>query len=190
MLNEIDNIQVVWESFKYGNKEAFAHIYNRFVQELFRYGTKLSGDEELVKDGIQEIFLDLYLNREKNKTNPGNLKYYLILALRRNLIKKIKQNRKKLNESLENDFLFEPDYSIEKQIIDEENILEKNNKVLNALIKLPSKQKEAIYLRFNESLDYPEIAQLLNITVESARKQVYRAIKNIRHSFVNQSIML
>ena len=52
--------------------------------------TKLSMNKELVKDAIQEVFLDLYLKREKNKTNPENLKYYLILSLKRNLIKKLK----------------------------------------------------------------------------------------------------
>jgi RNA polymerase sigma factor (sigma-70 family) len=54
------------------------------------------------------------------------------------------------------------------------------------LNKLPAKQKETLYLRFNESLDYPEIAQMLNISIESVRKQVYRALKSIRESFSNE----
>jgi RNA polymerase sigma factor (sigma-70 family) len=51
---------------------------------------------------------------------------------------------------------------------------------LNALIQLPAKQKEAVYLRFNESLEYNEIAAILEITVESVRKQVHRALKTVR----------
>ncbi|MGC9355842.1 MAG: sigma factor-like helix-turn-helix DNA-binding protein [Mariniphaga sp.] len=37
-----------------------------------------------------------------------------------------------------------------------------------------------MYLRFNESLDYEQVARLLDISVESARKQVYRALKTMR----------
>ena len=65
-----NNILIVWESFKLGDKEAFAYLYNLYVEILFRYGTKLCKDEGLVKDSIQEVFLDLYMKREKNKTNP------------------------------------------------------------------------------------------------------------------------
>ena len=177
-----NNITLIWKNFQKGDKEAFAWIYNLHVETLYRYGTKLSGDENMVKDSIHEVFLDLFLKREKNKTNPENLKYYLILALKRNLIKNLKRNRK-LVEEPNKDLFFEPVYSIETEIVEKESKAEINIKVARALEKLPSKQKEALYLRYNEALEYPEIANLLNISVESVRKQVYRALKTIRKSF-------
>ena len=75
------------------------------------------------------------------------------------------------------DFFINPN---EKEIIEQEKAKELNSIILDSLKKLPSKQKEAIFLRFNESLEYNEIASILNITIESARKQVYRAIKTLR----------
>ncbi|RIH62921.1 sigma-70 family RNA polymerase sigma factor [Mariniphaga sediminis] len=180
---------IIWESFLAGDKEAFAHIYNLYVESMYRYGTKLCSDENLVKDAIQEIFLDLFLKRHKNKTNPENLHYYLILALKRNLIKKLKRNRKLVEEE---DFEteFEPEYSIEKIIIEDEEETELNRRVKKVLSTLPAKQKEAIYLRFNESMEYQEIAQVLNISVESVRKQVYRALSSIRKQFGKQGPVL
>jgi RNA polymerase sigma factor (sigma-70 family) len=65
-------------------------------------------------------------------------------------------------------------------MIEEEEEKELKYKINEALRQLPARQKEALYLRFNESLDYPEVAQLLEISVESARKQVYRALKTLR----------
>lgn len=183
MERQLFDIKQAWKSFKSGDKEAFAFLYNQHVDILFRYGTKLTANEELVKDSIQEIFLDLYLKREKNKTNPENLKYYLILALKRSLIKKLKRNRKLVNEEIEDTINFEPEYSIERTIIEREENAELSGKVKNALKQLPAKQKEALYLRFNESMEYKDIATLLNISTESVRKQVYRAIKSIRESF-------
>jgi RNA polymerase sigma factor (sigma-70 family) len=58
------------------------------------------------------------------------------------------------------------------------------------LKNLPAKQKEALYLRYNESMEYPEIAQVLNISVESVRKQVYRALNSIRKKFGKGGLVL
>ena len=178
-----------WERFLAGDKEAFAHFYNLHVEAMYRYGTKLCSDENLVKDAIQEIFLELYLKRQKNKSNPENLRYYLILALKHNLIKKLKRNRKLVNEEVCN-LVFEPEYSIEKIIIENEKEAELNLRVQNVLQKLPSKQKEALYLRFNESMEYSEIAHVLNISVESVHKQVYRALKSIRRKIELKKVVL
>ena len=67
-------------------------------------------------------------------------------------------------------------------MIEKEEENELKLKISAALNQLPSKQKEALYLRYNESLDYPEVAKLLEISVESARKQVYRALKTLRET--------
>lgn len=174
------DIYRIWKSFLAGDKEAFAGIYNMNLDILYRYGTKLCADEDMVKDAIQEVFLDLYLKRGKNKSNPEYLKYYLILALKRILMKKVKQNRKIVDDNQVDTLCFEPEYSIEQSIIEHEEATEITRRVGAALTKLPSKQKEALYLRFNESMDYPAIAQILEISVESVRKQVYRALKTVR----------
>jgi RNA polymerase sigma factor (sigma-70 family) len=183
MIKDGKGIGGYWENFVAGNKEAFAHLYNLHVEALYRYGTKLCADD-LVKDAIQEVFLELYIKRHQNKTNPENLRYYLILALKRNLIKKLQRSRKLISES---ECTFEPEYSIERTIIANEEEMELNYRVIHLLKMLPAKQKEALYLRFNESMDYPEIAKVLNISVESARKQVYRALTSIRKKVSHKS---
>lgn len=184
-----NNISLIWESFLEGNKEAFAHFYNLHVEALYRYGTKLCADDNLVKDVIQEIFLDLYLKRAKNKTNPENLRYYLILGLKRNLIKKLKRNRRLVEEET-GALNFESEYSIEKSIIENEEEADLNRKVNEVLRNIPPKQKEALFLRYNESMEYADIAGILNISVESVRKQVYRALSSIRKQFGKQILVL
>lgn len=186
--DERDN-KFYWNSFLAGDKEAFAHYYNIHIDALYSYGTKICSDENLIKDAIQEIFLELYLKRNQYKISPSHLRFYLILTLKHNLIKKIKRNRRLRDESFF-EMQFEPEYSIETNIINDENEAEVNNKVKLLLDGLPEKQKEVLYLRFNEGLGYQEIAKILKISVESARKQVYRAIRSIRSSMNNQTLIL
>ena len=69
-------------------------------------------------------------------------------------------------------------------MIENEEESEKRRRIEFMISELPLKQKEALYLRFNESMEYPEIAKVMKISVESVRKQVYRAIKTVREVFV------
>lgn len=178
---------VIWNLFKSGDKEAFAILYNLHIDKLYNYGSKLCKDKETVKDSIQELFLELYLKRDKMSIPPQHLKYWLILALKRNLIKKLQMERK-FSHKFKKTIDFKPEYSIEFQMIEQEEDAEVNRKLVKALNQLPSKQKEAIYLRFNESLEYNEIAVILDINVESVRKHVHRAIKTVREIINNKSL--
>jgi RNA polymerase sigma-70 factor (ECF subfamily) len=45
---------------------------------------------------------------------------------------------------------------------------------------LPVKQKACFALRYLQDLDYPEIAQILSCSQESARANVYQAIRHLR----------
>ena len=74
-------LSAVWTRFKSGDQEAFAILYNLHIDKLYSYGTKLCKDENIVKDALQELFLELFLKREKIKIASENLKFYLLLAL-------------------------------------------------------------------------------------------------------------
>lgn len=179
-----------WSLFKDGDKEAFAIFYNLHIDRLFQYGSKLCRDEDTVKDAIQEVFLDLYLKRKKTKTNPENLKYYLLLSLKRNLIKKLKQKRRFDDNELTEGKNQNVEFSIEYQLIEKEVDEQIRLQVIKALLQLPHGQREAIFLRFNEAMEYSEIAEILDITIESVRKQVFRALKTVRELLDNKSNMI
>lgn len=179
-----------WERFKSGDKEAFAFLYNSYVDVLFHYGCKLSKDEEMVKDAIQEVFIDLYNGRERNNASPENLKYYLILAIKRNLIKKLVRGRRFDIGKVKDKLVFDPRYNAESQLIELESQRELVVRISELLNQLTQKQKEAIYLRFNESLDYAEVAEIMGITIESVRKQVYRAIKQMKEILDSKNIVI
>ena len=48
-------------------------------------------------------------------------------------------------------------------------------------------EKEIVYLKFEEELDYKDIAQIMGISVESARKSMHRAIRALRHVLDTES---
>ena len=48
----------LWIDFLSGEKEAFKTIYEKYFPELFNYGCYFLDDEDLVKDCIQDLFVN------------------------------------------------------------------------------------------------------------------------------------
>ena len=73
MLDQNENIGIIWKNFLSGNKKAFAFLYNNCISNSLYSVTELKfgKDDSLVKDAIQEVFLDLYMKREKNENQTG-----------------------------------------------------------------------------------------------------------------------
>jgi len=184
MKNSFDeDVILLWESFLSGDDKCFHSIYELFIEQLISYGHKLCADSDIIQDSIQEIFIDLFLKRKKINVNIKNLKAYLFVALRNAMIKKIKANKRiKFIDHTDKQFVlnFEIEYSHQDQIIEEEASNELKEKLKRAILKIPPKQKEIIYLKFEAEMNYTEISQIMDITVESARKLLYRALLSLR----------
>jgi len=173
-----------WQSFLQGDENAFTKIYHQYSENLFSFGKKFNIDEQQLDDAVQEVFVDLFLKKRKLDANIQNLKAYLFVALKNNLLKKLDKSRRIRTLGVDNfrnlDFTIE--YDAQQHMISSEIEDETNQRLTEAINQLSKRQKEIIYLKFEEELDYPEIAQILKISVESARKQIYRAIKSLRES--------
>src|SRR5690606_8603457 len=74
----------VWNTFRTGNDEAFIFIYTTYFDRLFAYGMRIVGDEHLVEDAIQELFIDL--RNQRGRLSPtDSIKFYLFKCLKRKL---------------------------------------------------------------------------------------------------------
>ncbi len=188
LTNDIDSL---WQSFLKGDDKSFAIIYQHHIKGLISYGYKISSDRELVRDSIQEIFIDLFLRRKKLSIQIEHLKPYLFIAFKNCLLKKLAKQKKLEqfdNNEEDSDMPFLVEYSFKDNSTEFEISEEIKIKLQSAINNLSSRQKEIIYLKFEEEIDYPGIAQIMNISVESARKLLYRALLSLRKT-VDPSIL-
>jgi RNA polymerase sigma-70 factor (ECF subfamily) len=70
--------------------------------------------------------------------------------------------------------------SIEDQIITSEISNERAHKLSNAINFLSKKQRKVLFLRFTEERSYEEIADMMEVSVQTSRTIIYRAIKVLR----------
>ncbi len=168
-----------WDDFRNGMSYALPHIYYQHVHILFNYGKKFSKDNEIIKDSIQDLFIDLI--RTKHKLGEtDNIKFYLFRAFRRKLIKNIEKQKLSIDFHLVYKTEKETISSAEKDIIDKEELTTREKIVHDALATLSKKQREILYYRFNCNFEYEQICEIMSLKYDSARKQVFRALKALK----------
>jgi len=179
--------QMIWEKFKSGDRDAFQTIYNEFVDVMFSYGSRITSDRDLLKDAIQDLFIDIYTYGGKLR-QPQLLEYYLFKSLKRIIIKKLKEKNRYLSlQEIPDTFTIT--FSVEERILNDE--LEKELKYLQEEISgLDSSKRELLFLKFNSGMTYEEIGNLLNMKPDTVKKQVYRVLKHIRKKFKEEVIVL
>lgn len=181
----------IWGKFRMGDKAATSRIYYQHVETLFRYGKKFTNDEELVKDTIQELFFDLIRTRE-NLGKTDCIRFYLIKAFRRRILAELqkKPNARPAGESDQSIHPFNMIYSYEEELIDRENLSQREKLVQKSLKELSPKQREILYYRFSCDLAYDQICELMAIKYDSARKMVFRALQSLKSSLSGRNIPL
>ena len=175
-LNSTNQDISLWESFRKGDKEAFAALFREHYAALFRFGSKFTTDFELLEDAIQELFIELW--QAKSATPVLSVKAYLLKSLKYKLLKLFRQKGKLLPLIGNSDLHFE--WSHENSLIAEQESAEKKQLVIEALGRLSHRQKEIIYLKYYQNLSYEEVSEIMNINYQAARNLLYQAIKSMK----------
>lgn len=180
-------IDLHWKKFiEKGDENSFSIIYNHRVDDLYSYGISLGFNKELCKDAIQDTFYKLYINREKLQHVENNTAY-LFMTFKHRLIDLNKIERRDLDLDSVNDS-FTIQVTVLEDIIDVENSEIVKKKVASLLNSLTANQREIVYLKYMVGLQHREIATVLNINEESARKLLYRAMEKMRKYAYKENI--
>ena len=171
--------QQLWKKFQQGDQPALASIYSTYFDQLYNYGSRFTRDQLLVEDTIQELFIKLIRNRQ-NLAVPDSLKSYLFKALRSALFDKLEASKKYMPGDINDTVGFELVPHAEAIIVGNEEAAAQNEKLANAFLQLTPRQREAIFLKYQEGLSYPEIADLLSLSQKATYKLIGRAIQALR----------
>ncbi len=170
----------MWDNFRLnGSQEALSLIYYEHFDFLYEFALRYTSDRSLIEDCIQNVFGKL-LKRRKKLNPVSNLRSYLLQALRRELFDQLQKNKKITFSGKIYDTPDQFCYNKAEDQMDAEERERVIQLVHKSVAKLGPRQREIIYLRFNQDLDYPEIAKMLDISVDSCYKSVYRSIKFIQ----------
>lgn len=174
-----------------GDHQAFAALVDRHKNRIFTTIVLLVKDRRLAEDIFQEVFIKIInaLHSGQYSENSRFLAWAARIAHNYCISHFRKTNtwsavitgyRDEISES--------PDYlehSAEQRMM----TAEVNHEVGVMLDMLPPAQREALILRFYADLSYKEIAQVVNISINTALGRVRYALMNLRKMMEREKML-
>ncbi|MDQ6477193.1 sigma-70 family RNA polymerase sigma factor [Dyadobacter sp. LHD-138] len=177
-----------WQQFTAGDKNAFGEIAECHYAALHHYGTRFTQDRELIKDCIQDLFLQIWERRDSLSV-IDSIKPYLFQSLRNNLLRRIKKQAVFSDISKnENDLL--DDLSPESDWILHETDQLTTDRLAHAINLLPKRQREALYLKFYQNLSYDEIAEVMGLNRQAVANYLQYGLQKLREYWQHTIIFL
>lgn len=175
-----EDIQL-WDRLRQGQKSALEQIYRREVNALFRYGRSIAQDEALVEDVIQDLFIQLW-KRHAGLGPTDNIHRYLLVALRRALIRQLQRGQGRTLAWEEGQSSGEEAEAADAALMAEAEQAEQRQQIEQLFAQLSNREREVLHLRYIEEMEYKDIAELLGINYQSVRNLASAGLARMRKS--------
>ncbi len=161
---------------KAGDEKGFSEIYDRYWALLYHHAYKLLRDEALAQDIVQEVFVTLW-DKKDDLDLRSSVNAYLYAAVRNkvlNVIQKEKHQKRYLASIVH---FVKSSEAITDHVLREKMLQEKIEK---EVAHLPAKMRHVFEMSRIHHLSYKEIAQELQLSDKTVKKQVSNAIRILR----------
>lgn len=156
--------------------DAFGELYVEVRERLFAYAFSFLKDEDLAQDLVQELFVDFWENRQFEQIHTG-LMAYLVRTVRNRCLNYMKQQQN--HEKIRKEH-FDPDEVLAGPYILETREL--GTEIEAAITRLPPMAAKVFRLHYIEKFSYAEIADQLQISVNTVGNHIARALKGLREN--------
>lgn len=166
--------KLILELFRTNPQSAFKLMFDMYYMPLCLYAVQLTDSFSMAEDIVQDFFISFW-EKKTYQNIAVKLRSYLFYAIRNNSYLSLRKNNLVSMEEL-----FDTEIDITESITDEEELREKERKIMEELEKLPKQELSAVQAVILENKKYKEAAEELNISVNTLKTHLSRALKRLR----------
>ena len=176
-----------------GEQSSFEKLIHRHKHKVFAYISLYIRDEALAEDIFQDTFLKVIQSVKAGKYSDNGKFISWVMRIAHNLIidhfRRIKQMNTISNDNYESD-IFNSKRFAEDSI--EDSMIKKqiHNDVRKMISNLPDDQKEVVILRHYAGLSFKEIADITDVSINTALGRMRYALINLRKLMEEKKISL
>ncbi|WP_205513409.1 RNA polymerase sigma factor [Longitalea arenae] len=170
-----------------GDEEAFNTLFHAYVPRLHTLVMKVTRSEAVAKDIIQEVFLYLWMDRESLADIGVPQNWIFKIAYNRSyswLARQMSRNQKYSEFKLQHPA--EGDDSLEHTV----SLNETARLIHEATALLPEQARKIFQLSRETGLKAAEVADQLEISVQTVRNSLVRSVKFIKEYLAQHGIVL
>lgn len=171
------------QAYMEGKDSAFDELLARNQQQLFDFILALTRDKDKADDLFQETFIRAIVKMKDGQYfNQGKFLYWLMRIARNLLIDDVRKQKKGQTVNISDDELLtvidcgHPYKSREDMLVAEE--LSGHMRQLMDL--LPDEQREVVLMRYYQGLQFKDIAEITNVSINTSLGRMRYAIRNMR----------
>ena len=171
------------QAYMEGKDSAFDELLARNQQQLFDFILALTRDKDKADDLFQETFIRAIVKMKDGQYfNQGKFLYWLMRIARNLLIDDVRKQKKGQAVNISDDELLtvidcgHPYKSREDMLVAEE--LSGHMRQLMDL--LPDQQREVVLMRYYQGLQFKDIAEITNVSINTSLGRMRYAIRNMR----------
>jgi RNA polymerase sigma-70 factor (ECF subfamily) len=182
----VQDDRILIQLYKEGNEDAFKQLLFRHKDKIFRFIKLKVKDVDLANDIFQDVFIKV-INTIKSGTYNEEGKFLpWVMRIAHNLIidhfrRNTRYKHVSESSSLKDDYnvfstLSSENKNIEEQITTKELL----DQMVTLVDYLPHSQKKILNMRIFQDMSFKEIAEIENISINTALGRMRYAILNIR----------
>ncbi|HVU95651.1 MAG TPA: RNA polymerase sigma-70 factor [Puia sp.] len=159
-----------------GDERAFGVLFHHYRSKIYSYAFHLSGDTAQADELVQEVFLKVWLNRDKIP-HVLRFEYYLFTIARNQVFDMLKKMARESEFRRQMAGLLDADANpVEDRLLTRENEL----RLRQALDRLPPRQRLIFTLSRSQGMKHEEIADHLHISRHTVKTHLVQALKTLR----------
>jgi RNA polymerase sigma-70 factor (ECF subfamily) len=176
-----------------GEQFCFEKLIHRHKNKVFAYISLYIRDQALAEDIFQDTFLKVIQSVKYGKYSDNGKFISWVMRIAHNLIidhfRRIKQMNTISNDNYESD-LFNSKSFAEDNIEDDMIKGQIKKDIRNMISHLPDDQREVVILRHYAGLSFKEIADITDVSINTALGRMRYALINMRRIMVEKNISL
>jgi RNA polymerase sigma-70 factor (family 1) len=160
-----------------GDETAFTELYVHFGKRLQQFANSLVRSKQIAEELVEDVFVKIWANRS-HITEIDNLTVYLYVAVKNKALNSLSQKAKELIAA-PFDYL---DLAIDEFAADPYDLMitsEMMARMHKVIEDLPPRCKMIFKLIREDGLKYKEVAEILNISVNTIDAQMAIAVKKL-----------
>lgn len=157
-----------------GRREAFRQVFETCYEGLCRYAFTFLRDQDEAEDIVQSMFVKLWERRDELDIKHA-IRPYLFRSVYNQCMNQLEHRAVKSKHHHHSEVMLSDAVQHPEVFKDE-----LNDKVREVVDKLPPQCRTIFIMSRYEELKYPEIAEKLNISVNTIQNQICKALKILR----------
>ena len=183
------NLDHIWEKIQHDDDTtAFGFLYHQLYPGMCQYASQMVGDRQVAEEVVQDVFLKVWNKRKDIYSRDGSVRKYLFRLVHNqclDLLRKHHTRRESFIRLLPSEdwARISENYGFDEFLIEKLEAEDTALKIQKIVEQLPAQCREIFTKSRFENRSNEEIASEMNLSENTVKTQIYRALQKIKEHF-------